>query len=178
MIVIDATPGGATANSFVTEAQAIAYMANRFLNASAWTTFSGTTCQENEKSALCMATIWLSNLDWEGRRATTTQVLAWPRWSAINPDSPVGFLYDSTIIPDRVQHATIELALQFLNAGTTDISGLDPNIGVIAKDVGGAVSTRWQPFTRPKGIVRFPSVYRLIRPLLASSGNSVAIVRG
>lgn len=175
-LVIDATPGGATANSFVTEVEQIAYMASR-LNASAWTTFSGSSCTETEKAAMISATLELSMLNWEGRRATTTQVLAWPRWFAMNPDSPVGFLYSSSIVPDRVKNAACELAFQFLNAGTVDISMLDPNIGVIEKDVD-VLRTRWQPYVRPKGLARFPSVMRFIRPLLANTGSSVAVIRG
>lgn len=175
-ITLDATPGGSTANSYCTETEAIAYMANR-LNASAWTTFSGTACTEDEKKALISATIELSMLSWVGRQSTTTQSLVWPRWAALNPDSPVGFLYPSDIVPDRVKNATIELAFQFLNAGPTDISAIDPSLAVIEKQVDVLV-TRYQPYQRPQGLARFPSVMRFIRALLTSHANSTAIIRG
>ena len=175
-VTIDATAGGGSANSFVTEVEQIAYMATR-LNASAWTTVSGTTCTNTEKQAMVEATRELSVLNWYGRRTDTVQVLAWPRWAVVNPDSPVGFLYNSAIVPDRVKNATCELAFQFLNAGTTDLAAVDPNAGVIEKTVD-VLTTRWNSFRRPTGLARFPSVTRFIRPLYAGSSSSATLVRG
>lgn len=176
-ITIDATAGGASANSFVTEAEAIAYMAAR-LNASSWTTLSGSTCTNSEKIALVEATRELSYLEWQGRRSTTTQVLAWPRWFVTNPDSPVGFYIDPTIVPQRVKDACCEWAFQFMKAGTTDIASLDTNVGVIEKTVD-VLTTRWSDHTRPQGLARFPSIYRFIKPLLLTlSSHQTTLVRG
>lgn len=176
-ITIDATAGGAAANSYVTEAEQIAYMATR-LNASTWTTLTGSTCTETEKAAMLEATRELSALEWTGRRSTTTQTLAWPRWYVCNPDSPVGFYYDSSIVPDRVKSAACEWAFQFLKAGTTDIAALDTNVGVIEKVVG-PLTTRWSDHTRPQGLARFPSVRRFIAPLLVTQGPyQSTLVRG
>lgn len=175
-ITITATAGSATANAFVTELEQIAYMATR-LNASAWTSVSGTTCTETEKAAMVEAARELSMMTWCGRRTTTTQSLAWPRWYVENPDSPNAFYYDSAIVPDRVKNAACELAFQFLNLGTTDLSAVDANAGVIEKTVD-VLTTRWAPFARPQGMSRFPSVLRFIRPLLEGSASSVAVVRG
>jgi len=176
-LTIDATAGGASANSYVTEAEAILYMAAR-LNASAWTTVSGSTCTELEKTALIEASRELSALEWKGRRSTTTQVLAWPRWFVENPDSPVGFYYDPAIVPQRVKDACCEWAFQFLKAGTTDIAALDTSIGVIEKTVD-VLTTLWSPFSKPQGLARFPSVKRYIAPLLGSlSSYQTTLVRG
>ena len=171
-VVIDATVGGATANSYALLSDAMTYMAGR-LNSSAWD--SATTDSQNR--ALVSASTELTALAWEGRRATTVQALAWPRWMAPNPDSPVGFLYDSGIVPDRVKNATCELAFQFLVAGTTDIAALDPNLAVTEKTVD-VLTTRYQPYQKPTGLARFPSVMRFIRPLLASMTNTTAILHG
>ena len=171
-IAIDATVGGAAANSYVLLADAQTYMSGR-LNSSAWDT--ATTDQQNR--ALVSASAELTNLSWVGRRATVTQALAWPRWMAPNPDSPVGFLYLSDIIPDRVANATYELAFQFLVAGTTDIAALDPNLAVVEKTVD-VLTTRYQPYQKPQGLARFPSVMRYIRPLLASVAGSTPILKG
>lgn len=171
-IAIDATVGGATANSFALLTDATTYMAGR-LNSAAWD--NATVDQQNR--ALVEATHELSYLSWEGRRATSTQALSWPRWMAQNPDSPVGFLYLSTIVPDRVLNATCELAFQFLVAGTTDIAALDPTLGVIHKETG-PIKKSYQPYQKPTGLARFPSVMRFIRPLLASTANSTPILRG
>ena len=171
-VAIDATAGGATANSFVLLSEAATYMAGR-LNSTLWD--NATTDSQNR--ALVSATNDLNTLAWEGRRATTVQALQWPRWSALNPDSPVGFLYASDIVPDRVKNATCELAFQYLVGGTTDVAAIDPTFGVIRKKVD-VLETQWQPYQKPQGLARFPSVMRFIRPLLSSVANSTPILRG
>lgn len=175
-ITIDASAGGASANSYVLESEAIAYMATR-LNASAWTTFDGTDCTDTEKIAIAEATRYLSSLSWKSRRATTTQVLEWPRWGVQNPDSPLGFLYQTTCVPTRVKDATCELAFQFLNLGTTDLASIDPNTGVIEKTVD-VLTTKYSVYQRPTGLSRFPLVMRFIKPLLDGQTNQTTLVRG
>lgn len=177
MLTIVATAGSASANSFVTEVEQIAYMAAR-LNSSAWTTFSGTTCTESEKSAMIEATRELSARAWVGLRSDDTQALSWPRQYAPNPDSAIGDYYATTAIPQRVKDATMELAFQFLNAGTTDVASLDPTQGITEKTVD-VLTTRYaEPYARPQGLARYPRVLTLVRPLLVGVGNSVATVRG
>jgi hypothetical protein len=172
-ITIVATPGSATANSFVTEAEVIAYMATR-LNNSAWTTVTGSDCTEDEKKALIEATRELSALAYIGERVDGTQVLSWPREDAQNPDSPgidsmggetLGD-YASNIIPDRVKNATCELAFQFLKSGSTDLAALDSKIGVLSKTIGPISTTYTDPDKRAQGLARFPRVMNYIRPLL------------
>lgn len=173
-IVIDATVGGASANSFVTLVQAQAYMSAR-LNSGAWD--NATPDQQNR--SLVSATQELSMLDWASRRATTTQALSWPRWFVQNPDAAnfaVNY-YLSTIIPDRVMNATCELAFQFLVGGTTDIASLDPSLGVIEQDVD-VIHVRIQPYQKPMGLKRFPSVWRYIWPMLAGTSFQSELVRG
>lgn len=177
-LTIVATPGDANANSFVTEAEVIAYMAAR-LNATAWTTVSGTTCTETEKSALIEATRELSMMNWCGRRVTTTQALGWPRAFAIDPDSPWQFFFDQTAVPTRIKNATCELAFQFLNAGTTDVASLDPTITIVSKKTGPLETEYAEPYNRPKGLRRFPRIWNWIAPLLNdATGASVALLRG
>jgi hypothetical protein len=176
-ITIIADAGSATANAYVTEVEQIAYMATR-LNATAWTTVSGTTCTENEKKAMIEAAIELDGERWRGTRATDTQALAWPRWNVNNPDSPNQLLYDSTVVPSRVKKAAMELAFQFLNAGTTDVASLPATDGVIQKSVDVLSTTYAQPWDRPKGLKRFPRIWAAIRPLCYGSSLSVATVRG
>ena len=177
-ITIVATVGSATANSYVTEVEQIAYMAAR-LNASSWTSITGSTCTETEKAAMVEATRELTWLTWQGARTDSTQVLAWPRAWVSNPDSPnfAWNYYVSNIIPLRIKDATCELAFQFIKAGTTDIAALDPNLGVIDKKVS-VLSTTYQPWQRPTGLARFPSVMRLVRPLLEAASFMTPLVRG
>lgn len=178
-ITIVATVGSASANSFITEAEAIAYVATR-LNAGSWTTVSGATCTETEKAALIESTRELSALVWKGQRVDSTQVLAWPRQWVENPDSPTGAwdFYATTVIPQRVKDACAELAFQFIKAGTTDLAAVDPNAGVIEKTVD-VLTTRWDGYRKPTSLLgRFPSVSRSIKPLLEATGFISPVVRG
>jgi hypothetical protein len=151
-------------------------MATR-LNASTWTSVSGTTCTETEKAAMIEATREVSHLTFEGYRVTDTQALSWPRQWAHDPDSPTGDYFDTTEVPQRIKDATAELAFQFLKAGTSDLAALDASLGVVEKTVD-VLTTRYQPYQRPTGLRRLPSVWRYLAPLLASSVNTTRLVRG
>lgn len=175
-LTITATVGSASANSFVTEAEAIAYVATR-LNASAWSTVSGATCTETEKAALIEATRELGSLPWPGTKASESQALQWPRQWVVDADSPNGFFYDTDVIPQRVKDATAELALQFLKAGTTDVAALDPKLGIVSEQVD-VIAVTYAAHLRPSGLRRFPSVYRFIAPLLGGGGGAFRVERG
>jgi hypothetical protein len=172
-VTITADVGSASANSFATLAELTTYMEAR-LNS---TTFDAATT-DNKNRALVEATREISSLGWLGSRATDTQALSWPRWNVTNPDSPNGSLYDSSVVPQRVKDATMELANQFLVAGSTDLAALPSTDGVITKTVDVLSTTYAQPYERAKGLRRFPRVWRYIAPLVASYGVSVPLVRG
>jgi len=167
-VTIVATAGSASANSFVTEAEAEAYMAAR-LNASAWT---GT---ESIKQALIEATREISALDFSGYRTDTTQALSWPRYDATNPDAPSGEseVYEDDVIPQRIKDATIELAFQFLKAGTVDVAALPSTDGIVRRRVD-VLEVEYAPLSqRASGIGRFPRVAQRLSGLLASGSNAV-----
>jgi hypothetical protein len=177
-LTITATVGSASANSFVTEAEQIAYMATRG-NASTWTTVTGATCTEAEKVAIIEATRELSALRWRGYRVDDTQALSWPRYGVANPDSPSGSEFATDVVPVVVKHATCELAFQLVKAGATDLLAQDATEGVIQKVVGPLSTTYAEPYARPRGLARLPSVTRFLRDLLASSGSgALRVVRG
>jgi hypothetical protein len=122
-ITIDATVGGAAANSYVTLAEMVSYMEGR-LNS---TSFDSATT-DNQNRALAEATRELSALSWAGVRTDDTQALAWPRDLVRNPDDPNYDYIDSDVIPERIKRATYELAFQFLKAGTRDIVSQDTTL--------------------------------------------------
>lgn len=174
-LVVNATVGDASANSYVTLAEATAYMESR-LNGSAWMTAT----EDSQNRALVEATRELTPLDWSGTRVTDTQALSWPRRYATNPDSTYFGTqwYDEAVVPQRVKDATCELAFQFLKAGTTDIAALDPTTGVIEKTVD-VLTTRWaDPYSRPTGLALYPRVLALIGVLLCGSAQSSPILKG
>jgi len=182
-IAVESTPGAADANSYADEQEAIDYWATR-LNVPAGTTVSGSTCTETEKAALIEAQRELTNLAWQAQRTDSTQALAWPQRYALNPDAPsvtglsdIAELYfDDDEVPVRVKNAQIELAMEFVRAGTTDLAGGDPNAGVIEETVG-PVSTRWSAYARATGLARFPRVMSYIAPMLASTAGSLELAR-
>jgi hypothetical protein len=162
-ITIVATAGATDANSYATLAEYAAYMEGR-LNAGAF----HTGVDERNRS-LVEATRELDTLVWVGRKATAEQALAWPRERAESPDSPVGVLYyDNDVVPERVKVATIELALEFLRAGTTDLAALAKGGDVVRRKID-VIETEWaHPSVRARGIARFPRVMQAIGPLLAA----------
>lgn len=170
-ITVVETVGSASANSFVSVAEADTYLEAR-LNSSAWT---GT---EPKKQAVIEATRELSALSWQGYRVDDTQALSWPRFNAPNPDSTSSLsVYDTTEIPQRIKDATCELALEFLKAGTTDVAALDSTAGTIEETVG-PITTRWaDPSQRAAGLARYPRVMKLIGPLLGIGSGQVRLVR-
>lgn len=176
-ITIVATSGSATANSYATEAEVIAYMATR-LNSGSWTTFAGSTATETEKKAMIEARRWLDPLPWEGRRVDDDQALSWPRQWALNPDSSTGNYYGNTVVPQRVKDAQSELAFQFVKAGTTDIAAEDTTLGVRRKKIDVIETEYFEPHMRLQRLKRYPRVWDLIRDLVAYSGVSTPVVRG
>ena len=174
-VSIVATAGSASANSYITLAEADTYMEAR-LNASAWETDATT---DNQNRALVEATRELTTLFYQGQRADDTQALAWPRQNAIDPDRfSSGFYYETTEIPQRVKDATAELALEFIKAGTTDVAALPATDGVIQKTVDVLSTTYADPTRRKSGLARYPRVLKLIAPLLDSAySGSLRVVR-
>lgn len=181
-LTIEATTGGASANSFVTEAEAIAYMAAR-LNAGAWsTTTTGGTLTELEKKALIEAARAFDLLGWEGTRSTDTQALAWPREYAVNPDATISDpateypYYANDVVPQRVKDAACEYALELLraNADSRDPLQLDTTPVKRRSRVEGAVDTEYfEPPRTPRGWAAYPRIVALIGPLLESTGGIV-----
>lgn len=182
-VTIVATSGSATANSFATEAEFIAYAATLAV-VPASTTVTGATCSEAEKIALVMAARVFGNLTWQAQRTDSTQALAWPQRYCLDPDAPaitgitdIAQLYFAdTTVPTRVKRGQIELALAIVGGGTTDVLATDPNAGVIEKTVD-VLTTRWQPYQRPTGLARYPQVLAYIGPLLASTAGSLDVAR-
>jgi len=173
-VSIDATVGGASANSFVTLAEMTTYMEAR-LNSDA---FDDATTDEQNRS-LVESTRWLSSLNWDGYRTDSTQALSWPRQWAVDPDNPTQWYYDNDVIPQRVKDATMELAFQFLVSGTTDAAALSSDSGIKRKKID-VLEWEYDTALRPTGLPRFPSVTRYIQPLLNGglSGVNFRILRG
>ena len=166
-VIITATAGSTTANSFVTLAEAETYMEAR-LNASVW----DAATDDTKNRALVESRREIDAMVWQGERTTEAQALAWPREWVWNPDNPDGDYYDEDVIPTRVKNATMELAFQFVIAGSTDVAALDSSVGVIREKVD-VIEVQYDSAFRTKGLDRYPRVMAWLRPLLAGAGGLV-----
>lgn len=181
-ITITATAGSATANSFCTETEYIAFLATR-LNVPAGSTVTGTTCSEDEKKAMIEATRELTLLPWAGSRTDSTQVLSLPREYLVNPDLPWAvveasddYYYDNDVVPERVKEAQYELAMEFTKAGTTDIAVGDSDQNIRRKKVDILETEYFGKSDQTEGLWLYPRVMELIWPLLdhdATSGSEL-----
>lgn len=104
--VINATLSSASANSYVTLAEADAYF-ETIPDSSTWTT--KTTDQKNR--ALISATRWIDSLNFYGDRCDNGQALKWPRnnWLVDRVELVCG------VIPKEIKFATYELARELSN---------------------------------------------------------------
>jgi hypothetical protein len=154
-ITIDATVGGANANSYLTLAAA-ELIVEGFVqddDVTAWA--SATNDQKNR--ALYTATQRLDRERFLGARATDTQALQWPRTGVRKPDTyintyAVGFpfrittdYYTDTEIPDQIKKAQVVLAVYLNNnKDGMGLSGIEDyksvQIGTLRVESAGASS--------------------------------------
>ena len=107
-VTIIATAGSATANSYITLADAETYFESR-IGITDWT--AAITATKN--IILVNATRLLDqSFSWDGDKATTTQALRFPRDYSYNCD---GELQDNDTIPREITNATCEMALFLLD---------------------------------------------------------------
>lgn len=117
-ITLVATPASATANSYLSEADAITRLGDSW-HAAAWTAMEG----EDRKRLLLVATERLDReTAWQGSPSLYDQALAWPR---VNAYSPNGLLLPGGTIPELILAMTAELA-GYLAAWLKDNPGSDP----------------------------------------------------
>ena len=135
-VTIDATVGDASANSYLTLADAQAIVDGMVEDADVTAWASATDDQKNR--ALYTATQRLDRERFIGARATNTQALQWPRTGVRRPDTYVntyatGFpfrisedYFSEDEIPDQVKRAQVVLAV-YLNNNKDGIglSGLE-----------------------------------------------------
>ena len=124
-VTIDATAGGADANSYMTLSEADTFVEAMISSSdvSKWTTGN----DDSRNRALAAAAQRLDRERFLGARATDTQALQWPRTGVRKPDTYVntyatGFpfrisddYFTDTEIPDQVKRAQIEMAVYLKN---------------------------------------------------------------
>lgn len=116
-LVLDATPGGSSSNTYCLLSEAEAYQETRVFN-SAWV--DAETTQKN--SVLAWATRLLDQQDWKGWKSVESGALRWPQYGHFDRD---GIAVTSTAIPQFLKEACAEWAFQLLiEDRTADEGGL------------------------------------------------------
>jgi hypothetical protein len=141
--VIDATLGGASANSYVTLADADAYFETTPDSAN-WD--DKTNDQKNR--ALISATRWIDALSFYGDRCSETQALKWPR-----EDYKVdGIELACTLIPVGIEIATYELARALAN-DTDAITGNTGTTGIYDEVELGELKVKYNKTSQTSGVI-------------------------
>ena len=185
-ITIDATIGGANANSYLTLAAADAIIEGFVQDDDVVAWASATEDQKNR--ALYTATQRVDRERFLGARATDTQALQWPRTGVRKPDTYIntyatGFpfritadYYTDTEIPDQIQKAQAVLAVYLNNnKDGLGLSGLEDykrvQIGSLNVETAGASSMA-------TGADRVPPIFeRYLTGLRISGPGNFAIRR-
>lgn len=166
-MAFDATVGGANANSYVSVADADAYIAIR-LYSDEWNAADTATKQ----AALATATATIDELyQWKGEKATSTQELHWPATGAVDCN---GDDINSTTIPNAVKNAVCEQALYLLkfDALQTPTSIMQ---GLSAATVG-SLSATFDKYATPEKLqTRVQSILRCYGQMIGSNSATEAI---
>ena len=124
-VTIDATAGGASANSYITLSEANTFVEAMISSTDVAKWDTGTDDTRNR--ALAAAAQRLDRERFIGAKATDTQSMQWPRTGVRKPDTYVntyatGFpfrisedYFTDTEIPDQIKRAQIELAVYLKN---------------------------------------------------------------
>jgi len=135
---LDAEPGSATANSFLTVEEADDILSGR---PSTYTTAWFEDADDDDKAA---ALIWATTIIgartcWTGGASLETQALTWPRIGMTNRN---GFAIPEDVVPYELKVATAELALKLLSADLT--ADNDASAQGLKRVKAGPVEVEWK----------------------------------
>ncbi len=111
-MAIDATPGGANANSYISVSDADDYFSNHLYPAE----WDSADVSQKEKALKMSTRILDEKIDWIGLKNTKEQALAWGRSGVIDD----GYDVPSTIVPDAIKNATAEFAKHLIADNSTE----------------------------------------------------------
>ena len=135
---LDATVGGATANSYVTVAVASELLLGRLYTDAWYGTESVPVSIATREQALIWATSLLeTQVRWDGTPTTTTQALAWPMTGQVDH---LGRPMPETVVPVVIQQATALYALALLQDTSQDPASL-AEAGIQSKKIGDTTIT-------------------------------------
>jgi hypothetical protein len=172
-LIVETGTGSATAESYISVADATTYHANR--GNTAWAALASDTVREQ---VLRKATDYMEQvyrMRWAGVRATASQALSWPRDAVQIPDSPGGYFgipnyIENNVVPDAVKNACAELALK---SSSADLFA-DENRGVLSEKIG-PIETQYDP--NSSQTKRYKAIDGMLKPYLEYPLGIVQAVR-
>jgi hypothetical protein len=168
-MAIDTTPGGASADGYVSEADADAYHTDRVDN-DAWDT--ATTLQK--ETAIKNATRLLDLLQWKGSKYFEDGALRWPREGVYDLD---GIMLAVDTIPTFLENATAEYAFVLLRDGDVTAAPGSAGLEKLKVDVIELEFDTERNNPTQKSQDTPDSVLAIIQPYLASSAFAMRVVR-
>ena len=102
---IDATVGGASANSFGTVAEADTYHEGQLHASAPWADLTAT---QKIQTLIMAQQLMTALLEWTGDVVTSTQKLPWPRMAMRNRNDSAWI--SESVVPDEVKNCQFELA--------------------------------------------------------------------
>lgn len=163
--MIDATVGGANANSYVTLAYANSFFENVLLP-NAW----DSAVPDDQERALMTMTQWLEEYDYASTPTTTTQALKFPAVSILDVDgnlvadsdgTPALILgiYDDATIPEPLLRATCLGAFYLLSLGAAGSAAvLGTGVGPVSSlKIGNSVEVKYQQQSASSAVVTAPT---------------------
>ena len=164
-MALDATIGGASADSNVSVADADTYWTTR-PNFAAW---DALTTANKERSLKWATRLLDQTYTWNGGPVTTTQALRWPRSGTWDRD---GDSYATTIIPQEVKDATAE----FANLLAASDRYADPGTAGFSEIKVGPITLKIDPSDRVEEVPFF--IRQMLEHLCTKySSSSVKLVR-
>lgn len=165
---ITATAGSASANSYITIADADTYHETHISSA----TWDGASTDEKCR-ALQTATRLLDQwFEWNGSASDSTQALLWPRSGVIGPN---GYLEANNAIPTRIKHGCAELARQLIDNDRTADSDSRGVSSVTAGSVSVTFTGSATTDVIPDAVMGFVGWYGTKK---GRSGGAVTLLRG
>jgi len=169
-LTVETGSSSATADSYVSTADATTYLSNRYGSTEAFVAMGS----GDDKDALMRrAASYLDNVyaaRWKGDRSAGAQALAWPRTGVYDLD---GYTVGSDEIPTELGYAQAEVARR-LKAGTDPLSDLERS-GHVKREKVGEVEVEYMD--RASGDTDFRQVDGLLRHYLQGGGTTVEAVR-
>ena len=176
-LIIETGTGSATAESYISVADATTYQADR--GNAAWAAVASDTVREQLLRKATDFMVEQYRTRWAGGRVLTTQALDWPRYQVPRLDvygssgfgfAGYGLYYPSDEVPEAVRRACAEFALRAIDGDL----GPDLSAPVIREKVG-PIEVQYAEGARQE--VRYSAIDKLLEPFLLGSESLVRVQR-